>query len=280
LQATGDILVCIDADTLLLPDAISKMIPYFVDKEVGAVAGNVQVGNAVNLLTQWQKMEYTTSQNFERRALDTVNAILVVPGAIGAFRKSALDQIKGFTTDTLAEDCDLTVRLHRAGFKVRSCNEAISLTEAPETMKMFMKQRFRWTFGMMQTFWKHRDLLFNLRRPNLGWIMLPNLLIFGFIIPLLSPVVDLLFVIGLFSPHALFYAMTYVLFFLVDWMVSALAYRYDGKKFTLWNAGVLFVQRFAYRQIFFIILIKSYLKAMKGELASWGILKRTGNVKI
>jgi len=279
-QANGEILVCIDADTLLLPDAISKMVPYFVDEQVGAVAGNVQVGNTVNLLTQWQKMEYTTSQNFERRALDTVNAILVVPGAIGAFRKSALDQINGFTTDTLAEDCDLTVRLHRADYKVRSCNEAISLTEAPETMKMFMKQRFRWTFGMMQTFWKHRDLLFNLRKPNLGWIMLPNLLIFGFIIPLLSPVVDLLFVIGLFSPHALFYAMTYVLFFLVDWMVSALAYRYDGQKFTLWNAGVLFVQRFAYRQIFFIILIKSYLKAMKGELASWGILKRTGNVKI
>jgi len=280
LQATGDILICIDADTLLLPDAISKMVPYFVDEEVGAVAGNVQVGNPVNLLTQWQKMEYTTSQNFERRALDTVNAILVVPGAIGAFRKSALDQIKGFTTDTLAEDCDLTVRLHRAGFKIRSCNEAISLTEAPETMKMFLKQRFRWTFGMMQTFWKHRDLLFNPRRPNLGWIMMPNLLIFGFIIPLLSPVVDLLFVIGLFSSHALFYFLTYVLFFLVDWVVSAMAYRYDGQKFTLWNAGVLFVQRFAYRQLFFYILVKSYQKAMKGELASWGILKRTGNVKL
>lgn len=279
-QADGDILVCIDADTLLLPDAISKMVPYFVDEAVGAVAGNVQVGNTVNLLTQWQKMEYTTSQNFERRALDTVNAILVVPGAIGAFRKSALDQIKGFTTDTLAEDCDLTVRLHRAGFKVRSCNEAISLTEAPETLKMFMKQRFRWTFGMMQTFWKHRDLLFSPRHKNIGWIMLPNLLIFGFIIPLLSPIVDLLFLIGLFSSHALFYAMMYVLFFLVDWMVSALAYRYDGQRFTLWNASVLFVQRFAYRQIFFFILIKSYLKAMKGELASWGILKRTGNVKI
>jgi peptidoglycan-N-acetylglucosamine deacetylase len=279
-QADGDILVCIDADTLLMPDAISKMVPFFVDAEVGAVAGNVQVGNPVNLLTQWQKMEYTTSQNFERRALDTVNAILVVPGAIGAFRKSALDHIKGFTTDTLAEDCDLTVRLHRAGYKVRSCNEAISRTEAPETMKMFLKQRFRWTFGMMQTFWKHRDLLFNPRRPNLGWIMMPNLLIFGFIIPLLSPVVDLLFVIGLFSTHALFYVLMYVLFFLVDWAVSALAYHYDGQKFTLWNAGVLFVQRFAYRQIFFYILIKSYLKAMKGELASWGILKRTGNVKI
>jgi peptidoglycan-N-acetylglucosamine deacetylase len=279
-QASGEILVCIDADTLLLPDAISKMVPFFVDPKVGAVAGNVQVGNTVNFLTNWQKMEYTTSQNFERRALDYVNAILVVPGAIGAFRKTAIDRIKGFTTDTLAEDCDLTVRLHRAGFKVRSCNDAISRTEAPETMKMFLKQRFRWTFGMMQTFWKHRDLLFSPRRPNIGWIMLPNLLIFGFIIPLLSPVVDLLFIIGLFSSHALFYALMYVLYFLIDWIVSALAYRYDGQKFSLWNAAMLFVQRFAYRQIFFYILIKSYLKAMKGELANWGILKRTGNAKL
>lgn len=279
-EASGEILVCIDADTLLLPDAISKMVPFFVNEEVGAVAGNVRAGNTVNLLTSWQKMEYTTSQNFERRALDYVNAILVVPGAIGAFRKTAIDRIKGFTTDTLAEDCDLTVRLHRAGFTVRSCNEAISLTEAPETMKMFLKQRFRWTFGMMQTFWKHRDLLFNPRKPNIGWIMLPNLLIFGFIIPLLSPVVDLLFIIGLFSTHALFYILTYVLFFLIDWIVSALAYRYDGQKFSLLNAAMLFIQRFVYRQIFFYILIKSYLKAMKGELASWGILKRTGNVKI
>lgn len=105
------------------------MVPYFVDEEVGAVAGNVKVGNAVNLLTQWQKMEYTTSQNFERRALDTVNAILVVPGAIGAFRKSALDQIKGFTTDTLAEDCDLTVRLHRTILTARFvlCNDVCAV---------------------------------------------------------------------------------------------------------------------------------------------------------
>ncbi|MDD3906849.1 MAG: bifunctional polysaccharide deacetylase/glycosyltransferase family 2 protein, partial [Bacteroidales bacterium] len=279
-NASGEILVCIDADTLLLPDAISKMVPFFVDEEVGAVAGNVQVGNAVNLLTNWQKMEYITSQNFERRALDDVNAILVVPGAIGAFRKTAIDRIKGFTIDTLAEDCDLTVRLHRAGFKVHSCNDAISLTEAPETMKMFLKQRFRWTFGMMQTFWKHRDLLFSLRKPNIGWIMLPNLLVFGFIIPLFSPLVDFFFIIGLFSTHVAFYVLTYVLFFLVDWIVSAFAYRYDGKKFSLMNAATLFIQRFVYRQIFFYILIKSYLKAIKGELASWGILKRTGNVKL
>lgn len=279
-KSSGEFLVCIDADTLLLPDAISKMIPFFIDVNVGAVAGNVRVGNTVNLLTNWQKLEYTTSQNFDRRAFDYVNAILVVPGAIGAFRKTAIEDISGFSTDTLAEDCDLTVRLLRAGYSIRTCNEAISLTEAPETLKMFIKQRFRWSFGMMQSFWKHRDLLFSRRKPNMGWILLPNLLIFGFIIPLFSPIVDLLFVVGLFTPHAGVYVLFYVLFFVVDWIVSVVAYRYDRQRFTIYNALMLFVQRFVYRQILFYVLLKAYLKAIKGELANWGVLKRTGNVKI
>jgi len=279
-KATGEILVCIDADTLFLPDAISKMVPYFINEQVAAVSGNVRVGNTVNLLTNWQKIEYTTSQNFDRRAFDYLNAILVVPGAIGAFRKTVINELNGFTTDTLAEDCDLTVRILRAGHTIRTCNEAISLTEAPETLKMFLKQRFRWTFGMMQSFWKHRDLLFNSRKLNMGWILLPNLLIFGFLIPLFSPVVDFLFVAGLFSKHAMVYITFYLIFFAIDLIVSILAYRYDKQKFTLSNMLMLFVQHFVYRQFLFYVLIQAYLKAIKGELANWGVLKRTGNVKI
>ena len=278
-QTTSEILVCVDADTILLPDAISKMIPYFTDENVGAVAGNVRVGNPVNLLTNWQKIEYTTSQNFDRNAFDYVNAILVVPGAIGAFRKTAMDEIGGFSTDTLAEDCDLTVRILRAGYIVRTCNEAISLTEAPETMGMFLKQRFRWSFGMMQSFWKHRDLLFNNKMPNMGWVLLPNLLIFGFIIPVFAPIVDVLFIFGLFSKHADVYIWSYVAFFTVDWVVSTVAYHFDHQKFGLFQAIMLFIQRFVYRQLLFFVLIKAYLKAIKGELAHWGVLKRTGNVK-
>jgi cellulose synthase/poly-beta-1,6-N-acetylglucosamine synthase-like glycosyltransferase len=277
-RSTSEILVCIDADTILLPDAISKMVPYFSDEKVGAVAGNVRVGNTVNLLTNWQKIEYTTSQNFDRRAFDHVNAILVVPGAIGAFRKKVIEAIGGFNTDTLAEDCDLTVRILRDGYTVRSCNEAISLTEAPETVRMFIRQRFRWSFGMMQTFWKHRDLLFNNVKPNMGWILLPNLLIFGFIIPLFAPFVDILFIAGLFSNHAGLYIFSYVAFFTVDWILSTTAYHYDKQKFGPLQTLMLFIQRFVYRQLLFYVLIKAYLKAIKGELAEWGILKRTGNV--
>jgi cellulose synthase/poly-beta-1,6-N-acetylglucosamine synthase-like glycosyltransferase len=276
--ALGEILVCIDADTILPADAISKMIPFFEDSRVGSVAGNVRVGNTVNMLTHWQSIEYTTSQNFDRRAYDAVNAILVVPGAIGAFRKSAMSEIEGFTTDTLAEDCDLTLRMLRAGYKIRTCNEALALTEAPETLNMFMKQRSRWTFGMMQSFWKHRDLLFSFRKPNIGLMALPNLLIFNFLIPILSPLVDILFIAGLFTHDAEQYIFFYLLYYFIDCLIASLAYHYDHQKFTLRKALYLFVQRFVYRQLLFVVLFKAYIKAIKGELVSWGVLKRTGNV--
>ncbi|MEI6752805.1 MAG: glycosyltransferase [Paludibacter sp.] len=278
-KATGEILVCIDADTILPYDAIARMIPFFSEEKVGAVAGNVRVGNTVNMLTNWQSIEYTTSQNFDRRAYDAVNAILVVPGAIGAFRKTAMQEIDGFTTDTLAEDCDLTLRMLRAGYIIRSCNEALALTEAPENIQSFLKQRSRWTFGMMQSFWKHRDLLFSFKKPNIGLIALPNLLIFNFIIPLFSPLVDILFILGLFSHDADQYIFFYLLYYFVDCIISSMAYHFDNQKFDLKKALYLFVQRFIYRQLLFYVLYKAYRKALKGELVSWGVLKRTGNVK-
>jgi len=277
-QANGEIMVCIDADTVLPENAIPLMIPYFKDENVGAVAGNVRVGNTLNMLTNWQSIEYTTGQNFDRRAFDHVNAILVVPGAIGAFRKEALQMAQGFTTDTLAEDCDLTLRILRSGYTIRTCNEALALTEAPETLQMFIKQRFRWSFGMMQSFWKHRDLLFSFRKPNIGWVALPNLLIFNFIIPFFSPLVDIMFVAGLFTHNALQYTLFYLLYYVIDVIISSLAYKYDQRKFSVKLALILFVQRFVYRQLLFYVLLKAYLKAIKGEMASWGVLVRTGNV--
>jgi peptidoglycan-N-acetylglucosamine deacetylase len=279
-QSSGQILVCIDADTVLPPNAIPLLIPYFTDENVGAVAGNVRVGNALNALTKWQSIEYTTSQNFDRRAFDALNSILVVPGAIGAFRKETLLMTQGFTTDTLAEDCELTLRILRCGYTIRTCNEAQALTEAPETLSMFIKQRIRWSYGMMQSFWKHRDQLFSFKQPNVGWVALPNLLIFNFIIPFFSPIVDIMFVAGMFTDKALIYSAFYLSYFLIDCIISNMAYKFDKQKFSPKLIIYLFIQRFVYRQLLFYVLLKAYLKAIKGEMASWGVLKRTGNVKI
>ncbi|HLP04191.1 MAG TPA: hypothetical protein VK152_02065, partial [Paludibacter sp.] len=153
-----------------------------------------------------------------------------------------------------------------------------ALTEAPETVKMFLKQRFRWSFGMMQSFWKHRDLLFSLKKLNISWVVLPNLLIYNFIIPVFAPFVDILFVAGLFTYNAKEYLFLYLLYYVVDCMVSILAYYFDHRKFGLKDLFYLFVQRLVYRQLLFVVLFKAYKKAIKGEMAIWGTMKRTGNV--
>ena len=282
--ANTEYVVCIDADTQLKADAVTQLMKKFSNPAVGAVAGNVKVGNEINMITRWQSIEYVTSQNFDRRAFDLLNCITVVPGAIGAFKKEAIIKSGGFTTDTLAEDCDLTMRLHRNNYLVRNCNDAISYTEAPETMRQFMKQRFRWSFGVIQCFWKHRDAVFNPRYKNFGMIALPNILVFQMILPFLAPLADLILVLSLIAAgfgivpaslgHIIFY---YLIFSVVDIAGAALAFAFEKEDYKklLW----MIPQRLIYRQLMYYILIKSFNRAIKGELQGWGVLKRTGNVK-
>src|SRR5690606_24136428 len=149
-----DVVVAIDGDTVLLPEAIENLAAHFADAGIAAVAGNAKVGNRVNLLTKWQALEYITAQNLDRRAFELVNCISVVPGAIGAWRRRAVLRAGGFTTDTIAEDADLTLRLIRGGYRVAYEERAIALTEAPETTSQFVTQRFRWMFGMLQVAFK------------------------------------------------------------------------------------------------------------------------------
>ncbi|MGE5400939.1 MAG: glycosyltransferase [Ignavibacteriales bacterium] len=278
-RARGEIMVCIDADTQLLPDAVSRLVDTITeDENIAAVAGNVKVGNARNFLTRWQSIEYITSQNFDRRAFDLLNAITVVPGAIGAFRKEALIEAGGFTSDTLAEDCDLTIRLLRAGYTVRYNENAIAYTEVPETFRMFLRQRFRWSFGIMQSLWKHRDAIFNHNYKNLGMIALPTVLLFHFMLPLFSPLAELMMVLGILGGYWQQTLGYYALFLVLDFVSAAVAFMFEKEKpGDLW---LIVPQRLIYRQLMYWVLVKSFVAAIKGTLVGWGMLKRTGSVQV
>jgi peptidoglycan-N-acetylglucosamine deacetylase len=283
-HAGGEYVVCIDADTQLKTDAVTELMKMFTSEKIGAVAGNVKVGNEINLITKWQSIEYITQQNYDRRAFDLINCITVIPGAIGAFKKTAVIEAGGFTMDTLAEDCDLTMRLHRCGYIIRNCTTAISYTEAPETIRQFLKQRFRWSFGVMQSFWKHRDTLFNPKYKNFGMVAMPNILVYQLLLPILSPLADLVLLISLVaasmdiilaSPSDV--AFYYLIFTVVDSIGAAVAFSFEKTSYVklLW----LIPQRLIYRQLMYYILFKSFGKALKGERQGWGVLKRTGSVK-
>ncbi len=284
-QTKNEYVVCIDADTQLRPGAMMHLMKRMITPlengaEIGAVAGNVKVGNENTLLTKWQSIEYITAQNFDRRAFDLVNGITVVPGAIGAFKKEAVEKAGGFSNDTLAEDCDLTIRILRKGYQVVNCTEAVAVTEAPETLSQFMKQRFRWSYGIMQAFWKNRAACFNPKYKGLGMVSLPNILIFQILLPMLAPLADIMLVFSLIwdrhnpeSMHRI--ELYYFVFMMVDVMVSFIAFAFEKEKVTklIW----LIPQRFVYRQLMYFVLFKAIRKAIKGETQAWGILSRTGN---
>ncbi len=274
--AAYDYVLCIDADTILKFDALQYLMTEFNDPDIDAVSGNVKVGNEINAITKWQSIEYITSQNFDRRALTLVNAVTVIPGAIGAFKKSAIARAGGFTSDTLAEDCDITIRILKNFGKVAYCSNAIAYTEAPESTRMFLRQRFRWTFGIMQNWWKHRDLFFNPEYKWLGLFTFPNMLLFQMLIPLLSPIADFYFLLSIIFNPDLKIVIFYGVFTFVDFIAAFIAFNFEkeNKLRLIW----LIPQRIIYRQYLCYALLKSYFAILKGSLKSWGIISRTGNV--
>ncbi len=273
-RASGEILVCIDADTQLDPTAIGKLVRHFGDPRVGAVAGNVKVGNEINMLAICQSIEYITSQNFDRRAFGLLNCITVVPGAIGAFRKEAVISCGMYNSNTMAEDCDITIRMIREGYKVITENSAIAWTEVPSTSKMLVRQRIHWNFGILQSFWKHRKCLLNPNYDTLGLVAFPNILIFQILMPLVAPFADLMlllsFVLGNFY-SVIFY---YLLFFCFELISAAIAFTFEKEK--PYKLLYLFPQRFFYRQLMYYISIKSLLRAIRGGKYNWGQIKRNG----
>jgi len=294
-----EIIVSIDADTQLDPEAIGRLVWHFADEKIAAVAGNVRVGNQVNVLTQWQAVEYTTSQNIDRRAYALLNAITVVPGAIGAWRKSAVQDAGMYVTDTLAEDMDLTWRLRRLGYRLENEPEAFAYTEAPETFKAFFRQRFRWAYGTLQCLWKHRRAVG--RYGFFGGFALPTLWLFQIVFQAIAPLVDLQLIYSLggyiwalvdvkLHPNAELSGLPaasssiaqvgflYALFFLVELFAGMIAYRLEKERFgALWW---LFLQRFAYRQIMYGVVYKSILRALGGNRQGWGKVERTGSVNL
>jgi cellulose synthase/poly-beta-1,6-N-acetylglucosamine synthase-like glycosyltransferase len=291
MEARFDVVLVVDADTNLEPQTLRMLARRFRDPRVGAAAGNAKVGNRHNLLTRWQALEYVASQNLERRAYDLLNGILVVPGAVGAWRRELLLSLGGFPDRTLAEDADMTLEVLRAGRRIVYEEEARGWTEVPESPRSFLKQRFRWSYGTLQVLWHHRGALFDPRLGTLGWIALPDAWISKILLPLLAPLGDL-YALGIliravwthfehplegtapFVPVET--VLLYLAFFiLVETAVSAVAILLEPQEDPLLLPWIG-LQHFYYRQLLYWISAKSLLTALKGVGAGWNKLDRTG----
>jgi cellulose synthase/poly-beta-1,6-N-acetylglucosamine synthase-like glycosyltransferase len=269
-----EIVVCLDADTQIDSAAIGHLVSHFADPQVAAVAGNIKVGNRNNLLTFWQSIEYITCQNLDRRAYARLNAIPVVPGALGAWRRAALSAVGNFQRDTLAEDMDLTLRLLRAGYRVANEPRARAYTEAPQTVMSFFRQRLRWTYGTLQCLWKHRGAVG--RRGWLGCLVLPSLWFYHILLQLLCPLADAHLLWG--ACHGWGSSASLALgFILLETWVAWGAFRRDGESTT--PLILLLTQRLVYRQILYWVVLHSLGRAALGLSPGWGKLDRNGTVK-
>ena len=276
-EAKGEIIMLADADTLFPPTAVHKLVRHFGDDRIGAVAAGVRIGNASdNILTRWQALEYSTCQNFDRRGFDLINCIPVIAGAAGAVRRAAIMELGGFSPDTLNEDMDMTWQLLRAGWRIVNDSEAVAYTEAPNTLRSFLRQRFRWAFGTFQCLWKHRDALG--RFGPLGWVALPIQWLHQVLLPLLSPFVDVLMFFSIFTGHAGKVALFALLMLATESVAAILAVITGGGNPRLlpW----LPLQRLGYHPFMWYVVVKAFFAALAGTAVGWNKFARAGTAEM
>ncbi|MGZ6695226.1 MAG: bifunctional polysaccharide deacetylase/glycosyltransferase family 2 protein [Solirubrobacteraceae bacterium] len=279
-ETTAEVVVMVDGDTVFEPDTIGRLVRPFGDPDVAAVSGNTKVGNRRGLLGRWQHIEYVIGFNLDRRMYEVFQSTPTVPGAIGAFRRDVLVALGGVSSQTLAEDTDLTLSIGRLGHRVVYAEDAIAWTEAPSTLSGLWRQRYRWSFGTMQAVWKHKGAIVSRdpRQRRIGRRALPYMIFFQILLPIIAPLIDLFALYGLVFTDPAPVIASWLAFNAAQVAVAVVAFRLDGESLRpLW---ALPLQQFVYRQLMYLVIIESTISALVGARAAWRHIPRTGDVEL
>ncbi|MDQ3008883.1 MAG: glycosyltransferase [bacterium] len=269
------VIVTMDGDTIFTPDTIEHLVRPFGDKTVAGVAGKVCVTDAKNLLNHFQHLEYVIAQNVDKVAFNYLNAVGVIPGPVGAWRKSVVLAQNGYSHQTLVEDQDLTLAVLSSGSKVLYQPLARAYTETPYTLNDFIKQRMRWVFGTIQCLYKYRSHAVKTKSKSLQLVVLPNTLIYSVILPLLYPLLDVMLVASLAINFFDQYWPVYIAFMLADLLYAFIAFKSEkgNRKLLL----LLPFQRIFYRFVIYYVVLVSVLKAIEGSEALWNKVSKRGD---
>ncbi|WP_405924328.1 bifunctional polysaccharide deacetylase/glycosyltransferase family 2 protein [Streptomyces sp. NBC_00035] len=276
-NASYDIVVMMDGDTVFEPDAVHQLVQPFANPEIGAVAGNAKVGNRNTIIGAWQHIEYVMGFNLDRRMYDLLRCMPTIPGAIGAFRRDAVLEVGGMSEDTLAEDTDITIAMHRGGWRVVYQEHAIAWTEAPGSLKQLWSQRYRWSYGTMQALWKHRKSLTD-KGPSgrFGRVGMPLVVIFQIITPVFAPLIDVFTIYSMIFVDFQAALLAWLAVLGIQLVCAAYAFHLDKEKYRY--LAMMPLQQLAYRQMMYLVLIHSSVTALTGGRLRWQKLKRTGEV--
>lgn len=275
----AEIVLCMDGDSQLSPDCVKLAVRHFSNREIGAVAGNVKVLNRGKLFTDLQALEYIEGLNMARSAQSFIRLVNIIPGPIGLFRKKAIEEAGFYSSDTFAEDADLTLKILANGWKIYYEPNSISYTEAPAKLQQLLKQRYRWTRGILQSIRKHKKLMIN-PSINFGdtfvlWSMFYEALIW----PAMNIAANLFFIIA-----ALAFGFSSLIFFwwaglaLLDLVTALYCVAAEREEFRLVGYSII------YRMFFILIIdickLMSTIEEFLGIRMTWGKLERVGTAKV
>lgn len=275
--ARYDICTVLDADAVLDPEALTNFVWHFSDENIGAVAGKVGTTQSTHTLDLFQALEYAIGQNIDKRAVSILGAVGVVPGPAGAWRKSHILEAGGFSTDTLVEDQDMTLTLLRVGKKVAYEENAIAYTETPHTVTNFLKQRFRWVYGTMQCFWKHKFVVLEHPFSSMSLIVIPNIFFFNILLPLSYPFADSALIFGLLLSDWHGLLAPFAFFTMFDILYSAVGVWPERNRLKL--LCMVPLQRIVYRQLLYYSVMRGVVRAVEGSGSGWNKFAKVGETQ-
>ncbi len=272
--ARGEIVVNIDADGAIEREAITRLVAnYQRDPNVDAVGGNVRVGNRTNILTILQAIEYIKGLNLRRRAFDMLVTTDVIPGALASFRKSTLNWVGTYESDTVTEDMDQTMKLVKGRRTVLHEPRAIVYTEAPEDILSLFRQRMRWNSGTVMVLLKHSGHWW--RHGSLSYVAYPYMVLSTLVVPIVELTSMILTIV--YGALGRWIGMTLVLsqFLLLETILLALAIHIDKEDWRL----MLYIPIYAllYRYLLDIMRVVTYWEMYRKKIG-WTRAKRYGDI--
>lgn len=275
--ARGEFVLNMDGDTKLSGNTLRVCIKHFENPRIGAVAGNVKVLNRENLWSRIQALEYVEGLAMARKAQSFMRTVNIIPGPLGMFRKSVLQQVGGYDHDTFAEDCDLTLKLLMRGWHIAYEPNAIAWVETPTRLLDLLKQRYRWTRGILQATTKHSHALWQPRKAGVNCFILWYMLFEGIMWPFSTLLGNLFFIyVGLQ------YGLATLLFFwwlqltVLDVIAAAYCVIIEEEDPSLILYAVMF--RLFYINIIDISKVFATIEEWRGHHMTWGKLEREGKL--
>lgn len=307
--STGTLVCAIDADTLIEPDALQRMVrPFLRTDDLVAVGGTIRVANECEVvggrvvrthaprrpIPGFQVVEYLRAFLFGRLGWNRLGGNLIISGAFGLFRRDAVIDAGGYVDDTVGEDMELVIRLRRRGYergtshRVAFVPDPVAWTEVPETLRVLGRQRDRWHRGLADVLWRHRRILFNPRFGAMGMVVFPYFVF----VELLAPAIEMIGIIGLFLGLALGSLNTSfaILFFMAAYGLGAALtvmtlvleevsfHRYDHFRDRVILVGWALLESVGYRQITVVWRLRGLVRYLRGR-TDWGAMERRGFAK-